>query len=397
LDRRQNTSPVALCATLIMALSPLYWLQSGLALTDMFGMVFVLAFLLVEGTSPRSREADLARRIVSGVIAGLSLGARPHITVLILAFWCIRASSARPIEAAHVLAAALAFLAGAVVWLVPAALATGGLQAYFSATVGQFEWRFGRPGVSVLGAPISLSYLLSRAAALIGSLGQAFAPMHLTASNVPVRTALALLIVVFYVVFAWRSPSKDVARPYMIASAIYLVMLFIMLPTRHLRYFLPFALIVGWAVSGYLAVFRRPLVRAAALVALFAVTVLPSFFLVGGLAKVSPPVAALQWVKASRTAAILYSDSLRRHAAFYWRDGESRSVPKTEADCDRFRKSLESGRPVLATNPELCGIVGTKVTSFKRDARIHDKHSRIPIFEFGKTAGTRVETAPAND
>ena len=41
--------PVALCATLIMALSPLYWLQSGLALTDMFGMVFVLAFLLRRG------------------------------------------------------------------------------------------------------------------------------------------------------------------------------------------------------------------------------------------------------------------------------------------------------------------------------------------------------------
>jgi hypothetical protein len=239
--------------------------------------------------------------------------------------------------------------------------------------------------------------LLSRAAALIGSLGQAFAPMHVTASNIGRRAGIGLLVIALYVVFAWRSPSKDVARPYMFASGVYLLMLFILLPTRHLRYFLPFTLIVGWAVSGYLAMFSRPLVRAAALVALIAVTVLPSFFLVGGLAKVSPPVAALQWVKASRTAAILYSDSLRRHAAFYWRDGESRSEPKTEADCDRFRKSLVSGRPVLATNPELCGIAGTKVTSFKRDARIHDKHSRIPIFEFGKTAGTRVETAPAND
>jgi hypothetical protein len=41
--------PVALRATHIMALSPLFWLQSGLALTDMFGMVFVVGFLLVEG------------------------------------------------------------------------------------------------------------------------------------------------------------------------------------------------------------------------------------------------------------------------------------------------------------------------------------------------------------
>ena len=58
LDRRQNDWPVALCATLIMALSPLYWLQSGLALTDMFGMVFVLAFLLVEGTTPATPRGD---------------------------------------------------------------------------------------------------------------------------------------------------------------------------------------------------------------------------------------------------------------------------------------------------------------------------------------------------
>jgi len=45
LERRRTDWPVALCATLIMALSPLFWLQSGLALTDMFGMVFVVAFL----------------------------------------------------------------------------------------------------------------------------------------------------------------------------------------------------------------------------------------------------------------------------------------------------------------------------------------------------------------
>jgi hypothetical protein len=171
--------------------------------------------------------------------------------------------------------------------------------------------------VSVLGAP-GVSYLLSRAAALIGSLGQAFAPMHLPASDVARRTAFALLVITPYVVLAWRGPSKAVARPYIVASALYLLILFILLPTRHLRYFLPFALIVGWSVSGYLELFRRPMVRAAALVALLAVTVLPSFFLVGGLYKVPPPVAALDWVKANHAAAILYSHSLRRHANFYW-------------------------------------------------------------------------------
>ena len=80
LERRHSDWPVALCATLIMALSPMFWLQSGLALTDMFGMVFVVAFLLVEGATTTTPRGALLKRIACGLIAGLSVGARPHIT-----------------------------------------------------------------------------------------------------------------------------------------------------------------------------------------------------------------------------------------------------------------------------------------------------------------------------
>ncbi len=92
---------------------------------------------------------------------------------------------------------------------------------------------------------------------LIGSLGQAFGPMHLTTSHIARRAALGLIIIVPYVVLAWRGASKSIARPYLIASAVYLLMLFIMLPVRHLRYLLPLSLVIGWSVSGYLALFRR--------------------------------------------------------------------------------------------------------------------------------------------
>jgi 4-amino-4-deoxy-L-arabinose transferase-like glycosyltransferase len=40
-----------------MALSPLFWLQSGLALTDMLAMLFVVAFLLVEDIRRARRKA----------------------------------------------------------------------------------------------------------------------------------------------------------------------------------------------------------------------------------------------------------------------------------------------------------------------------------------------------
>jgi len=115
--------------------SPLFWLQSGLALTDMFGMVFVVGFLLVEGATTTAPRGALAKRIACGLIAGLSLGARPHITLLIVVYWCLRATWSRPIEVGHVLTAVLAFAVGIAAWLIPASIATGGPEIYWSARV----------------------------------------------------------------------------------------------------------------------------------------------------------------------------------------------------------------------------------------------------------------------
>jgi hypothetical protein len=43
---------------------------------------------------------------------------------------------------------------------------------------------------------------------------------------------------------------------------------------------------------------------------------------------------------------------------------------------------------VRSTTSKLCGIHGTKLVEFKRDARVHDKHHIIPIFAYGKSAGS---------
>jgi hypothetical protein len=380
--RRQSAWPVALCATVLMALSPLFWLQSGLALTDMFGMIFVVAFLLVEDAYPQTPDGERLRRIACGIIVGLSLGARPHFTLLIVVYWCMRGWSARPVRAAQVWTAVAGVAAGVAAWLIPASFATNGLDAYLSACLAQFEYRLDKPSVSVLGAPLSASYLLTRASHLIGWLGQNFAPLHITNSK---QVTFGLLVLAPHLYFAWRSDSKVIARPYIIASAVYLLMLFILLPTNHQRYFLPFCLIVGFAVSGVLALFRRPIIRAAAMLALFALIVVPSFFLVGDLTKIPPPVAALEWIKASHPNAILYSDGLRRHKLFYWPEGDVRGEPKTPAECDNFRKDFGLNRPNLATASTLCGVDGKQLVTFRRDRRIHDKHHIVAIFQFTGT------------
>jgi hypothetical protein len=217
---------------------------------------------------------------------------------------------------------------------------------------------------------------------LIGWLGQAFAPINITEGW---RLAFAPVVLAPYVFFAWHSESKDVARPYIVASAIYLAMLFILLPTSHQRYFLPFCLIVGWSVSGILALIQRPPVRAAVITALVVVNVVPSLFLIGRLSDVPPPVAAIHWVSSSLPASILYARGLKRHATFYWPEGDVRTEPKTESGCENFQKKLASNRTLLSTRAALCGIDGKKIVSFMRDPRVHDKHHLVSIFAFGNS------------
>jgi hypothetical protein len=276
-----------------MALSPLFWLQSGLALTDMFGMVFVVGFMLVEGTTTTTPRGALVKRIACGLIAGLSLGPRPHITLLIVVYWCLRATWSRPIEASHFLTAVLAFAVGIAVWLIPASIATGGPEIYWSATVGQFEWRFGRPGVSVLGTPhrrISI-----RAGALPDRL--AWASLRTDASHhEPHRAARS----------ARAHHHRALCRPCL---------------ARRIEV-------------------DRP--------------ALPHRF--GGL-------SAYAVHHAAGAALALSLAAQPRHRLV--------------------------GIRLLGSVPEaVCGIEGVKRVVFKRDTRIHDKHHFIPIFEFGKSAGS---------
>jgi hypothetical protein len=102
-------------------------------------------------------------------------------------------------------------------------------------------------------------------------------------------------------------------------------------------------------------------------------------------------------VSANRPTAILYSGSLRRHADFYWPEGETLSEPTTEAECDQFRKTLESGRPVLSTSSKVCGIEGVKrwCSSAMRAFTTSTISSRSS--SLAKARAAWVETQSAND
>jgi hypothetical protein len=127
---------------------------------------------------------------------------------------------------------------------------------------------------------------------------------------------------------------------------------------------------------------------------LFAVTVLPFSSVV--FPRSPRPIAALGWVKANRPAAVLYSDSLRRHASFYWRERPAPSRRPTPTAINSGASSSQGALCCLPM-PTSAGLAGQKSRRSSAKQRIHDKHHFEFIFEFGKSDRTRVETPSVND
>ncbi|WP_370320637.1 ArnT family glycosyltransferase [Oricola sp.] len=378
ITRRDLDRTTALASTLIMAVSPLFWLQAGLALTDMFGFFFVMLFILLEGTAPTTRAGTIWRAIGCGLVAGISIGARPHFTLLILVYWLARTFFIDRSRAPAAVAAAALF-AGFLIWFLPAAAATGGFDAYFDTSRAQFEWRFDNPEISVLGASIDAQYLLYRAGAFFFALARSIGPID---SHSIVLGAIFLMP---FLLLAWWSTNPSVTRPYIIALAFYFTLLFVILPAGNQRYFLPFTAIVGWSTPRLLALSRRrPALQAAVFGVLFVFNAVPTYWFVKELSKTPPPVAALEWVGSTHPDAIFHSSELARHARVYLPLAEIRGTDPSR--CSEFATSLASGRPVLSTLSTYCGIDGSQVAVFDRDRRVHRKHHFIAIYVYNAPA-----------
>ena len=166
-------------------------------------------------------------------------------------------------------------------------------------------------------------------------------------------------------------------------------MLFIMLPTGHLRYFFAAQSDRGWVGLRLPDPVPTPGRSRPSAGWRFAVTVLPFSSVV------FPDCRARLGQGKSSSRGPLFRFIAAACVVLLAR--ETNSEPKTDADCDQFRRIVESGRAVLSTNANLCGLSRTKVASLKREARIHDKHHFEFIFEFGKSDRTRVETSSVND
>ncbi len=126
----------SIAAGAVAVTSPLYWLTASRPLSDMAGLAAAVA---VQGMALGTRNAN--GLIVASFCAGLATGIRSQVFWLTapLLLWTIARNRVRTGDAPRRWSsvAAVAFLAGALLWLIPLIVVAGGPGAYWRALAGQ--------------------------------------------------------------------------------------------------------------------------------------------------------------------------------------------------------------------------------------------------------------------
>ena len=124
--RLEGRRALALWATVLLALSPLYWFTSLRPLSDMAGFAAAMWALALASGTPSRRSLTAA-----ALLAGLAVGIRVQTSMLTFPFLVFATLRQRDARAAASVIAALA--AGGIAWAVPMLIATGGPSAYMAA------------------------------------------------------------------------------------------------------------------------------------------------------------------------------------------------------------------------------------------------------------------------
>jgi len=130
--RLEERRAVAIWATVLAGLSPLYWFTALRPLSDMAGLAAALWVLALLSGTPSRRSLLLA-----SLLAGVAAGVRSQTAVLTLPFLAFTLLKQKDLRAATAAVAAVA--AGGLAWAVPLMLVSGGIPAYLRALGSQAD------------------------------------------------------------------------------------------------------------------------------------------------------------------------------------------------------------------------------------------------------------------
>jgi hypothetical protein len=116
-------------AALTMAFIPMTWLTAEKALSDMPGLAFTLAALWLLLRDSKS----IGEQFAGGLMAGLSLGVRPHNAApIIILFLVLTLQNLRNHNLRSLILKAAGLMLGTLLWALPLLITAGGIRPYLS-------------------------------------------------------------------------------------------------------------------------------------------------------------------------------------------------------------------------------------------------------------------------
>ena len=225
--RRRSYPSTALFCVILLGLTPMFWMSSVKALSDMPALVFVLGALFCVDLYADSRRPGLLS--TAALISGISTGLRPHGAFLLLPILLAVCRGGKQ----HIRNILIYLTAGVLLWLLPV-LWIEGFPDYFIACANQFGIRMGDPQLSIL-----------------ASSGDGTAQGHtfidfpyyfaLAAMGIDINTILGLFIALgttgMVILGAWAT-ENNIRWVLLIGLLTYTAMICLALPPTNARYWL---------------------------------------------------------------------------------------------------------------------------------------------------------------
>lgn len=392
----------ALMATMILGVTPLFWLSSLKAMTDIVGVFFVLLSMYFIYKFIKYKK--IKSLYTGSLVSGLSVGLRFHsffivFPLLIYAIFNIKYGSKpkkKNKKANHkkILCCLAMFFVGILLWLIPI-LIINGFFGYFDAVSKQFFKRF-EPGFAVVGGGISMDYLvLTMKDSFNLFLGSSYGFNFLGFKVLP---AIVLLIYLFFLLLSCEKLKDKRILFFIVGLFFYLTMVILFLPLSNSRYFLPLIPFISLLFSLGISWFGK--FDYLAFIFLIFLLIFSSVPLVKGIhSEITPPVKLVDYVKENYDLdkIIIFRDSMTgRHLKYYslpsyfyvgliaYLSNESIS-DQDPVDRNKIISAVfDKNKIILVINPTPYFIMNynmTLIKKFDRDIRIHAKHSSIQLYE----------------
>ncbi len=395
---------IALMSTMLMAVTPLFWLNSLKAMSDIPGLFFILLsmYFIYHFIKYKKIKSLYTGSFVSAIAIGLRFHAL-FVVAPLLIYSCFKMKGKKDKKNAKIIKdkkerkraklnkifyALVFFLVGVLVWLVPT-LVVNGFFGYFGTILDHFLWLSGDSKISVFSGELaSDSFFLRIKSFFRFFLGEGYGIDLWELSILPVIT---LLIYLSFLFLSYDKLKDKRILFFVLGLVFYLLYTFLSLPPHNPRYLLPlipfisllFAFGVSWfGKYNYLAfafLFILLLIHSAPLAKEIHITE-------------APPVQLINYIKANYNLneVIIFKDKMTAvHLGFYGLKYFSPSLLEKDRVnmLSRGEGVFYTNKTILILSPDynvLQNYNATLIKEFKRDLRVHVKHHKVSLYELEK-------------